>query len=113
MKRFVGILLIIYLCVLLLSCDILKTKKAEIVLDGNLQRTYTDYGTPRFEGHVKNIGNKTAYNCMVTIICYSDANKTNIIDTAKGFPADLGDFNCNSHDDIKSYDVEITWLEKD
>jgi len=63
---------------------------------------------------------------MVEIACYSDENKNTIIDTVNGFPANLGDikpgqnayfeaiaFDCESHDQIKSYDVEITWLDKD
>ncbi len=103
-----------------------EIKTANIVLDGTLQRTYTDYGSPQFEGYVKNTGNATGYNCMVDITCYSDENKTTIIDNAHGFPADLGDinpgqrayfdavaFDTNSHDDIKSYSVDITWLDRD
>ena len=100
--------------------------KANIVLDGSLLRTYTYYGSPQFEGYVKNIGNGTGYNCMVEIQCFSDPNKITIIDTANGFPADLGDinpgqrgyfdavaFDCNSHNDIQSYSVKITWLDRD
>jgi hypothetical protein len=100
-------------------------KKANIVLDGDLSRTMTSYGCPQFEGYVKNTGNNTAYNCMVEIKCYSDTNKVTIIDTANGFPSDLGDINpvqrayfdavafkCTSHNQIKSYDVKITWLDR-
>ncbi|MCJ7563803.1 MAG: hypothetical protein MUP52_04350 [Candidatus Aminicenantes bacterium] len=99
--------------------------KANIVLDGGLTKTMTDYGCPQFEGYVKNIGNNTGYNCMVEIACFSDANKTTIIDTAVGFPADLGDiapgirayfeavaFDCTSHDQIKGTTVKITWLDR-
>lgn len=102
-----------------------KLKKAAIVLDGSLSRTYTTYGTPQFVGYVKNVGDATGYNCMVDITCYSDANKTTIIDNAKGFPADLGDitvgqrarfeaiaFKCSSHSQILSYSVKITWLDR-
>ena len=86
------------------------------------KRTYTTYGTPRFEGYVKNVGTDTGYNVKVAIVCYSDLLIT-IIDVAYAFPADLGNiapgqrayfeaiaFNCSSHDDIKSYEVTITWL---
>jgi len=85
----------------------------------------TDYGCPQFEGYVKNIGNNTGYNCMVEIACFSDTAKTTIIDTAKGFPADLGDiapgirayfeavaFDCKSHNQIKGTTVKITWLDR-
>jgi len=100
-------------------------KRAVIVLDGPLFRTYTSYGTPQFTGYVKNTGTGTGYNCMVDIACYSDSNKITIIDNAKGFPADLGDigvgqraffkavaFECSSHSQILSYSVDITWLNK-
>lgn len=120
------ILLAGLLCLLLVSCKALEKKVAEIVLDGQLQRTYTDFNSPQFEGHVKNIGTGTGYNCGVTITCYSDTGKTNIIDTANGFPANLGDiapgqrayfdavaFACESHDDILAYDVSIDWLDRD
>ena len=99
--------------------------KANLIIDGALQRTYTSYSRPQFEGYVKNIGDNTAYNCMVTITCYSDSSKTTIIDTAHGFPSDLGDiapgqrayfdavaFDCTSHDQIKAYDTKIEWLDR-
>jgi len=99
--------------------------KADIRLVGTLQRTYTSYDRPQFEGYVGNFGTGTGYNCMVEIACCSDENKNTIIDTASGFPADLGDikpgqnayfdavaFNCESHDQIKSYEVKITWLDR-
>jgi len=105
------------------SCTITVNARAIFVLDGNLKKNYTSYGSPRFEGYVKNVGNATGYNVMVEITCYSDENKTTIIDSAKGFPADLGNigpgkrayfdaiaFDCNSHSEIKAIDIEITWL---
>jgi hypothetical protein len=108
------------------GCDIFQEKKAEIVLDGDLIESYTSYGSPQFEGYVKNVGDLTAYNVKVEIRCYSDSTKTNIIDTADGFPADLGNidpgqrayfdavcFNLDSHDQIRAYDYEITWLDRD
>lgn len=105
------------------SCTITVKARAIFVLDGNLKKTYTSYGSPRFEGYVKNVGNATGYNVMVEITCYSDENKTTIIDVAKGFPANLGNikpgkrayfeaiaFDCDSHSEIKAIDIEITWL---
>lgn len=100
-------------------------KLANIVLDGSLIKTMTDYRRPQFAGYVKNIGDNTGYNCMVEIACFSDTAKTTIIDTAKGFPADLGDiapgirayfeavaFDCSSHNQIKGTTVTITWLNR-
>jgi hypothetical protein len=62
---------------------------------------------------------------MVEISCYSDTAKTTIIDTAKGFPADLGDippnvrayfyaiaFNLSSWEQIKAETCKITWLDR-
>ena len=116
----------ILLCLLLSSCDLFQEKVAEMILDGPLQPTYTSYGTPRFEGYVKNIGTGTGYNCGIEITCYSDTAKTTIIDTANGFPANLGNinpgqrayfeaiaFNVNCHCDIKATDYSITWLDRD
>jgi hypothetical protein len=100
-------------------------KKANLVLDGDLTKSMTSYGCPRFDGYVKNIGNNTGYNCMVEIQCFFDSAKTTIIDTALGFPANLGDipagvraafdavaFKCTSHDQIKATTVKITWLDR-
>ena len=122
------------ICLFLIACEKDKpfespfspqVKVAYIALDGMLSRTYTSYDTPQFEGYVKNTGTGTGYNCMVDITCYSDPNKTTIIDNAHGFPADLGDiapgqrayfdaiaFDCTSHSQIQSYSVKITWLDK-
>jgi len=107
------------------SIPYVPPKLANIVLDGKLTKTMTSYHCPQFEGYVKNIGNNTGYNCMVSIACFSDAAKTTIIDTANGFPADLGDiapgirayfeavaFDCKSHDQIKGTTVKITWLDR-
>lgn len=128
------ILVLVLICLFLVYCGESlgpdepesAARKAKIVLDGTLQRTYTNYDRPQFEGYVKNTGNGTGYNCMVEITCYSDPNKTTIIDNAHGFPADLGDiapgqrayfnavaFECTSHSQIQSYSVKITWLDRD
>ena len=120
------IFILAFICLIFTSCDWFAAKVAELVLDGNWQRTYTSYGSPRFEGYVKNIGNGTAYNASIDITCYSDTAKTTIIDTATGFPADLGDipqnvkayfeavcFTANTHEDIKATDYTIDWLTRD
>lgn len=108
------------------TCTVTVNAAAIIVLDGNLVRSMTSYDCPQFEGFVKNTGNATGWNCMVTITCYSDLAKTTIIDTAHGFPADLGDipvgvrayfravaFDCDSHNEIPAIDVKIEWLNRD
>jgi len=108
------------------GCTVTVNARAIFELDGSLKETYTSYGCPQFEGYVKNVGNATGYNVMVEITCYSDSNKTTIIDVAKGFPADLGNiapgqrayfeaiaFDCDSHSEIKAIDIEITWLTAD
>jgi hypothetical protein len=42
-------------------------------------------------GYVRNTGPVTGYNCGIDFRAYSDASRTTIIDTAHGFPPDLGD----------------------
>lgn len=101
-------------------------KKADIVLDGDLIKTmkfYIGLSYPQFEGYVKNIGNNAAYNCRVEIKCYSDIDKITILDTAYGYTSsDINPgqrtsfaaiaYKCISHEQIKSYDVKITWLDR-
>ncbi len=102
---------------------------ANMVLDGGMieggyfgQNGWVLLG---FNGYVKNIGNGTGYNCMITIQCYADAEKTTIIDTAHGFPADLGDippgvrayfeaiaFEAKTMADITYTSYKITWLNR-
>ena len=96
------------------SCTLTVNAVAILVLDGDLTRSMTSFGCPKFEGYVKNIGNLTGHN---------DAAKTTIIDTAKGYPMHMFDippdtrayfdavaYYGSSHDNIPAYDVEITWI---
>ena len=131
MKVKTKIFILGLICLFFISCQKTPTTppsptvSAEIRLVGTLSRTYTLSETPRFEGYVGNFGTGTGYNCKVEISCYSDENFENIIDTANGSPANLGDikpgqnayfeaiaFNSNSHEQIKSYEVKITWLDR-
>jgi hypothetical protein len=120
-------LFVVIVCVFfMVGCkDIFGPSKANIVIDGTLSINLTTYNCPIFQGWVKNIGEKTAYNCKVEIIVYSDTAKQHIIDTALGFPATLADipagtrvyfdavcFNLNSIAQIIAYDTQITWLER-
>lgn len=127
MKRKATVLIV---CLALLGAckeNILSEQKktANIVLDGNWTQGMTSYGRPVFNGYVKNTGNGTGYNCGIDIQCFSDVNKRTIIDTASGFPADLGDiapgqraafeavcFKVASWADIKATDYKITWLDR-
>lgn len=125
MKR----IFLVFCLLLLISCNFPFSPggqgAANIVLDGSLSATYTSYHSPQFEGYVKNTGNRTGYNCKVAITCYSDAAQTTIIDTANGFPANLGDiqagerayfnavcFDLDSHSQIQGTRVNITWLNR-
>ena len=130
-KYFVFLALVLALVFLFCGCKEISslvappTPKANMVLDGEMQRTMTTYKCPQFTGYVKNIGNAIGYNVMIAITCYSDTSKTTIIDTANGFPANLGDigpgqrayfeavaFSLSSHSQIKAYDYKITWLDR-
>lgn len=85
---------------------------------------YTSYGCCCIEGTVRNIGNATGWNVMISFSAY-DANET-IIDTAHGFPADLGNippnvkakfeaifFNTRDWNLIKKVTYEISWLTRE
>jgi len=97
MKIKVLILGLIFL--VLIACDkgienpySLKLK-ANIVLDGALNEGYIgDWTTSTwgFAGYVKNIGNGIGFDCVVELQRFSDPNKTTLIDTAYGFPANMG-----------------------
>lgn len=116
----------VFLCITLIlgSCK-QEAKVANLVVEGDFTRTMTSYGCPEYLGMVKNTGNNTAYNVMIEIQCFSDSGKKTLIDTAKGFPAELGDippdtrasfeavaFKLSSWDQIKGEDYKITWLER-
>ena len=82
---------------------------------------YTGYGCCEITGIVKNVGNATGYNVMIEFQAYN-ANDV-IIDTANGFPADLGNipvgvsamfdavfFETYYWSSISKTTYEITWL---
>lgn len=82
---------------------------------------YTSYGCCSFIGIVKNVGNATGYNVMITFQALN-ADLV-IIDTAHGFPADLGNiaagmsatfeaifFDVEDWSLIYQTPYEITWL---
>lgn len=82
---------------------------------------YTSYGCCRITGTIKNVGDATGYNVMIEYQAYNASNV--IIDTAHGFPADLGNipvgvsatfeavfFDVSSWNSIAKTTYEITWL---
>ena len=82
---------------------------------------YTGYGCCKLTGIVKNVGQATGYNVGVEFQAYNAYNI--IIDTAYGFPADLGNipvgvsatfeaifFELYDWTLIAKYEYEITWL---
>ena len=105
--------------------EILAKPTANIILDGELRGGYFGNFEWGFFGYVRNIGNGTGYNCIVEIQCFSDSNKTTIIDVAKGYPSYFGNiipgqmsyfeaiaFNALSNDDIQYTNIKITWLNR-
>jgi len=83
---------------------------------------YTSYGNCRITGTIKNVGNMTGYDVMIEFQAYN-ANDV-IIDTAYGFPADLGNipvgvsaffdaifFNLYDWAVIAKVTYEITWTD--
>jgi|GEM_PF-2620107 len=106
------------------SCTI-TVKSAKLAIDGKIEKDYL-YGCPVFKGWVKNVGDNTAWNASITIYCYSDKDKTVLIDTAWDYLADGNDIDpgvkvpfeavcweLSSHSQIKSRKVVLDWLEKE
>jgi len=127
MRRFIVPVAIVYIFLSLAACkSILGPDPAgKIVIDGTVSINMTTYGCPVFMGWAKNTGEKTAYNCLIKFIVYSDTAKKNIIDSASGFPATLGDiapgarayfeavcFKLSDVSQIVAYDTEISWLDR-
>jgi len=82
---------------------------------------YASYGCCRITGTVKNVGEATGYNVGVEFQAYNASNT--IIDTAHGFPAELGNipvgvsatyeaifFEVYDWALIAKYTYEISWL---
>jgi len=94
--------------------------EASFTLESSSQ-SYTSYGCCRITGTVKNVGKATGYNVKIEFQAYNANNV--IIDTANGFPADLGNipvgvsatfeavfFDVSSWSSIAKTTYEITWL---
>ena len=111
----------------LAACQDMPTApaRANLILDGSLDRTMTSYDRPQFEGYVKNVGNNAAHNCIVEIACYSGLGESMLTDKAVGYPAGFGDipagdrvrfhavtFVSTSHDQIRAIKVKITWANR-
>lgn len=95
-------------------------KEARFTLESSTDG-YTSYGCCEITGIVKNVGQATGYNVMIKFQAYNASNI--IIDSASGFPADLGNipvgisatfdavfFEVKSWRLIAKTTYEITWL---
>ncbi|MBA7521153.1 hypothetical protein ES705_13256 [subsurface metagenome] len=102
------------------SCTVEVTARAIFELTAYVY-DYTEYGCCRIIGTVKNVGNAVGYNVGIEFQAYSVADI--IIDTAHGFPADLGNipvgvealfeaifFELYDWNVIAKITYEITWL---
>lgn len=108
------------------TCTV-EVRGADLRIVGVIRKTlWGFFERPTFEGYVKNFGDNTAWNAAITIYCYSDVAQTTIIDTAWDYLADGNDirpgekvtfeaicWELDSHDEIKSFRVEIDWLEEE
>jgi len=73
------------------NADGSDTKSVKInvrVLLVSWTKSMTSYNCPQILGTIKNISDKTIYNVGIDFFAYNSANT--IIDTASGFPANLG-----------------------
>jgi len=102
------------------ECEVKVKKQAYFELV-SYSYGYKSYGCCYIEGKVKNIGNATGYNVMITFSAYNASDT--IIDTANGFPANLGNipvgvsavfdavfFDTYDWNLIAKVTYEITWL---
>jgi len=107
------------------SCRV-EVRGAELKIAGQIKKKMKSYGSPYFEGFVKNVGDNIAWNAAITIYCYGDSAQTILIDTAWDYLADGKDirpgekvifeaicFNLDSHSQIKSRRIAFDWLEGD
>ena len=105
------------------SCTV-EVRGADLQVVGNIKKKMKSYGSPYFEGQVKNFGDNTAWNASITIYCYGDTGQSLLIDTAWDYLADGNDirpgervtfeaicFDLSSHNEIKSRRIELDWLE--
>lgn len=105
------------------SCTVQVTARAifEPTVDAYDYAIVDEFPRCRILGTVKNVGNATGYNVIIEFQAYSASDV--IIDTAHGFPADLGNipvgvsasfeaifFELNDWNLIKGVTYEITWL---
>lgn len=104
------------------SCKFEIKPRAYFTLVSYDKTRYTSYDRPKITGEVRNDGNLTGYNVMIEFQAYKG---NTIIDTASGFPADLGDirvgfsavfeavfFNLHRHYEYDSLMYKITWLNR-
>ena len=95
-----------------------------VVLENTLVQDRKSYGSCFLSGQVRNDGNYTGWNIMVTFTAYGDGDV--ILDTASGFPANLGDippgvsavfeaifFDVKRWKNIKKYTWKTEWLTRD
>jgi hypothetical protein len=86
-------------------------------------QTMTSYHCPEIDGIVRNDGNAVGYNVMIE---WQGLKNNVILDTASGFPADLGNigvgisaafeavfFDLHNWSDIDQLKYTITWLNRD
>ena len=94
--------------------------EASFILESSTQG-YDEFGNCEITGTIKNVGKATGFNVMIEFQAYNASDT--IIDTANGFPADLGKipvgisatfeasfFDTHSWSLIAKTTYEITWL---
>ncbi len=104
------------------QCTFTVEGRAVIVLASS-SNGMTSYHCPKIDGIVRNDGNLTGWNVMISFQALNAGNT--ILDTAHGFPADLGDikpgqsavfeaifFNLYSWSQIDHVQYTIDWLDR-
>jgi hypothetical protein len=104
------------------QCTFTIQARAVMVL-ASYSYTMTTYHCPKIDGTVRNDGNLTGWNTMISFQALNSVNT--ILDTANGFPADLGDirpgqsavfeavfFSLYSWSQIDHVQYTIDWLDR-
>ena len=70
----------IALAILYIGCSI---GKPNVVLQGDIERGYTEFGSILFQGQVINIGDKVASGVKVDLLIYVNESKSELLETRR------------------------------
>ena len=119
---YTSVLVILFIILILPSCDIFKDKRANVVLLGEINVIIHNdwYGYLEYIGEVKNIGNDTAEMVEIKFNTYNKNNELISVDEGSIAlfldPGEVEGFEVSAYCDVEQYDhytYNIKWLEPD